>query len=50
MNKNFFREIAFFGSFPSSKVDFWPFLNLQKMEYGEKKIREIDLFDFTSFF
>ena len=29
-----------FGSFklfPSSKIDFWPFLRLQKMEFGQKK-------------
>ena len=42
-----------FGSFelfPSSKIDFWPFLRLQKMEFGQKKFREIDLLDFTSFF
>ena len=47
------REIAFFDSFklfPSSKNDFWPFLKLQKMEFGQKIFREIDLFDFTSFF
>ena len=36
-----------FGSFklfPSSKIDFWPFLKLQKMEFDQKKIffREID--------
>ena len=31
-------------------MDFWPFLKLQKMEFGQKKFREIDLFDFTSFF
>ena len=31
-------------------MDFWPYLNLQKMDFGKKKIREIDLFDFTSFF
>ena len=37
--------------FPSSKIDFWPYLKLQKMEFGQKKIiRVIDLFDFTSFF
>ena len=33
-------EIAFCGSFkffPSSKIDFWPFLKLQKMEFGQKK-------------
>ena len=48
-----FREKCIFGSFklfPSSKIDFWPFLKLQKMEFGQKKFREIDLFDFTSFF
>ena len=42
-----------FGSFklfPSSKIDFWPFLKLQKIEFGQKKFREIDLFDFASFF
>ena len=34
------REIAFlavFNFFPSSKIDFWPFLKLQKMEFGQKK-------------
>ena len=46
------REIAFLAVlifFPSSKIDFWPFLKLQKMEFSTKKFREIDLFDFTSF-
>ena len=41
-----------FGSFklfPSSKIDFWPLLNLQKMESGQKIIHEIDLFHFMSF-
>ena len=39
-----------FNLFPTSKIDFWPFLKLQKMEFGQKKIVcEIDLFDFTSF-
>ena len=49
----FFSSNCTFGSFklfPSSKIDFWPFLKLQKMEFGQKKFREIDLFDFTSFF
>ena len=32
--KIFFREICIFGRFPSSKIDFWPFLKLQKMEFG----------------
>ena len=31
-------------------MDFWPFLKLQKMEFGQNKFREINLFDFTSFF
>ena len=39
-----------FKLFPSSKMDFWPFLKLQKMECGQKIFCEIDLFDFTSFF
>ena len=42
--KSIFLSNCIFGSFelfPSSKIDFWPFLKLQKME--------IDLFDFTSF-
>ena len=36
---NQFCEIAFFGSFklfPSSSIDFWPFLKLQKMDFGQK--------------
>ena len=36
--------------FPSSKIDFWPFLKLQKMEFDQKEILEINLFDFMSFF
>ena len=47
------REIALFAVlklFPTSKIDFWPFLKLPKMEFGQKKNSfEIDLFDFTSF-
>ena len=39
-----------FKLFPSSKIHFWPFLRLQKMDFGQKKFRKIDLFDFTSFF
>ena len=34
-----FREIAFlavFKLFPSLKIDFWPFLKLQKTEFGQK--------------
>ena len=34
-----FCEIAILDSFklfPSSKIDFWPFLKLQKMEFGQK--------------
>ena len=36
-----FREIAFLlviNFFLSSKIDIWPFLKLQKMELGQKKI------------
>ena len=32
-------KLHFFGSFklfPGSKIDFWPFLKLQKMEFGQK--------------
>ena len=36
--------------FPSSKIDFWPFLKVQKMEFGQKNIREIDLSHFTRVF
>ena len=42
----FLGEIAFLAVlnfFPSSKIDFWTFLKVQK-------ISEIDFFDFTSFF
>ena len=41
----------FFKLFPSSEIDFWPFLKWQKMAFVKKIFfREIDLFDFTSFF
>ena len=50
---NFFSWNCIFGTFklfPSSKIDFRRYLKLQKMEFGQNKIiREIDLFDFTSF-
>ena len=39
-SKKFFREIAFLAVlnfFPSSKIDFWPFLKLQKMAFGQNK-------------
>ena len=42
--------LAVSNLFHSSKIDFWPFLKLQKMKFGQTKFREIDLFDFTSFF
>ena len=32
-----------------SKIDFWSFLKLQKMEFGQKKFHDIDLFEFMSF-
>ena len=49
---NFFREIAclsVLNFFPLKKLIFWPFLKLQKMEFGHKIFREIDLFDFMTF-
>ena len=39
--KDFFREIAILAVlnfFPSSKIDFWPILKWQKMEFGQNKI------------
>ena len=45
-SKLFFREIAFLvvlNFFSSSKIDFWPYLNLQKMDFGQKLFRENDL-------
>ena len=43
-------KLHFWHFSPSSKIDFWPFLKLQKMEFGQKDFfREMDLFDFTSF-
>ena len=36
MKSNFFREIALLAAFLSSKIDFWPFLKLQIMEFGQK--------------
>ena len=53
INRTFFPWNCIFGSFklfPSSKIDFWPFLKLQKWNLAKKKIRENDVFDFTSFF
>ena len=50
----FFREIAFLAVlnfFPSSKIDFWPFLKLQKMEFVQNIFSCYWLvFNFTSFF
>ena len=34
--KIFFSWNYIFGSFSSPKMDFWPFLKLQKMEFGQK--------------
>ena len=50
INHNFFSLNCIFGGFklfPSSKIDFWPFLKLQKKWNLVKKFffREIDLFD-----
>ena len=52
INQIFLCQIAFLAVLnfsPSSKIDFWPFLKLQKMEFGKKKFREINLFDLMSF-
>ena len=44
------KNLWHFKLFRSSKIDFWPFLKLQKMEFAQYFFfREIDLFDFTSF-
>jgi len=45
LRDNFFREITFLVAvLNSSKIDFWPFLKLQEMDFGQKKIsRGIDL-------
>ena len=39
-NKSISRNciLGSFKLFPSSKIDFWPFLKCQKMEFGQKKI------------
>ena len=40
-SNNFFTWNCIFGSFnffPSSKIDYWPFLKLQKTEFGQNKI------------
>ena len=50
VKSNFFFVKLHFKLFPSLKIDFWPFLKLQKMKFGQKNFfREIDLFDLTSF-
>ena len=62
-SKIFFREIAFLAVlnfFLVQKLVFGHFLNckkwnlvifeIAKMEFGQKKFREIDLFDFTILF
>ena len=49
----FFREIAFLAVltiFPVQKLIFGHFLNCKKWNLVKKIFREIDLFDFTSFF
>ena len=37
-SKNFYVKLHFgsFKLFSNSKIDFWPFLKLQKMEFGQK--------------
>ena len=52
-SKNFFSWNCIFGSFklfPSSKIDFWPFLKLQQKWNLVKKICDIDSFYITVFF
>ena len=49
-SKSFFREIVFLAVLnfsPTSKIDFWPFLKLQKIDFCRKHFCEIDLFDFA---
>ena len=43
-------KLHFWQFFLSTKIYFWPFLKWQKMDFGQQNFREIDLFDFTSFF
>ena len=50
INQKFFREIAFLAVFPVQKLIFDHFWNCKKWNLVKKIIREIDLFDFTSFF
>ena len=46
-SKKFFSPfLAVLKLFPSSKIDFWPFLKLQKMDFGQTFFREIGRFDF----
>ena len=51
--KKIFREITFLAVlnfFPIQKLNFWPFLKLQKKRIWSKKFFcQIDLFDFTVF-
>ena len=37
-----------FNLFPSSKIDFWSFLKLQKMEFGQKKFVKLIYFQFLA--
>ena len=49
---NFFLWNSIIGNlkcFPSSKIDFWPFFNFQKMEFGKKKFMKLILW-FHEFF
>ena len=38
--------LAVLKHFPTSKTYFWPYLKLQKMEFRQIFLSEIDLFDF----
>ena len=48
-NQFFFREIAFLNFFPVQKLTFGHFWNGKKWNLVKINFREIDLFDFTSF-
>ena len=47
ISRNFFSWNCILKLFPQLKIDFWPFLKLQKMEFGQKKFSWN--WDFTSF-
>ena len=53
INRNFFSWNCIFDNFkhfPSSNIDFWPFLKLQKMEFGQKNCSWNWIIRFHEFF